>query len=303
MTTRHFLTLFDINAHEAHQLITRAGELKRMQQRGEAHALLPGKVLGMVFEKASTRTRVSFEAGMTQFGGSAIFLSPRDTQLGRGEPIADSVRVISRMVDILMVRTFAHERLLEFARYSSVPVINGLTDYNHPCQLLADMQTFSELRGAIQGRTVAWVGDGNNMCNTYIEAAAVFDFQLRIATPPGFEPDATLCAQYAERLTLLHDPAEAVGDADLVTTDTWASMGQEAEKQQRETAFAPYQVTSELMAAAKPEALFLHCLPAYRGQEVSAEVIDGPQSGVWEQAENRLHVQKALIELLLQPHS
>ena len=300
MTLRHFLSLFDIDAQEAQQLIERASELKQMQRRGAAHALFPNKVLGMVFEKPSTRTRVSFEAGMAQFGGRAIFLSPNDTQLGRGEPIADSARVISRMVDILMVRTSAHTKLQEFAEYSVVPVINALTDYNHPCQLLADVQTFSELRGAIQGRTVAWLGDGNNMCNSYIEAAAVFDFKLRIATPLGFEPNDALCAQHADRLTLLHDPAAAVRGADLVTTDTWISMGQEQDKQQRAQQFAPYQVTAELMAQAKPDALFLHCLPAYRGQEVSAEVIDGPQSGVWEQAENRLHAQKALIELLLQ---
>lgn len=300
MTLRHFLSLFDIDAQEARQLIKRASELKQMQRHGTAHTLFPNKVLGMIFEKPSTRTRVSFEAGMAQLGGCAIFLSPKDTQLGRGEPIADSARVISRMVDILMVRTSAHAKLQEFADYSAVPVINALTDYNHPCQLLADMQTFSELRGAIQGRTVAWLGDGNNMCNSYIEAAAVFDFELRIATPLGFEPNGALCAQYADRLTLLHDPATAVQGADLVTTDTWISMGQEQDKQQRAQQFAPYQVTAELMAQAKPDALFLHCLPAYRGQEVSAEVIDGPQSGVWEQAENRLHAQKALIELLLQ---
>ncbi len=300
MTLRHFLSLLDVDAQEADQLIERASKLKHMQRHGTAHALFPNKVLGMVFEKPSTRTRVSFEAGMAQLGGRAIFLSPNDTQLGRGEPIADSARVISSMVDILMVRTSSHTKLQEFADHSAVPVINALTDYNPPCQLLADVQTFSELRGAIQGRTVAWLGDGNNMCNSYIEAAAVFDFELRIATPLGFEPNGSLCAQHADRLTLLHDPAAAVRNADLVTTDTWISMGQEQEKQQRAQQFALYQVNAELMAQAKPDALFLHCLPAYRGQEVSAEVIDGPQSGVWEQAENRLHAQKALIELLLQ---
>ncbi len=300
MTLRHFLSLLDVDAQEADQLIERASKLKHMQRHGTAHALFPNKVLGMVFEKPSTRTRVSFEAGMAQLGGRAIFLSPNDTQLGRGEPIADSARVISSMVDILMVRTSSHTKLQEFADHSAVPVINALTDYNHPCQLLADVQTFSELRGAIQGRTVAWLGDGNNMCNSYIEAAAVFDFELRIATPLGFEPNGALCAQHADRLTLLHDPAAAVRNADLVTTDTWIGMGQEQEKQQRAQQFALYQVNAELMAQAKPDALFLHCLPAYRGQEVSAEVIDGPQSGVGEQAENRLHAQKALIELLLQ---
>lgn len=301
MTVRHFLTLFDLDAREARQLIERATEFKRLRQRGEPHALLAGKVLGMVFEKSSTRTRVSFEAGMAQLGGSAIFLSPRDTQLGRGEPLADTARVISRMVDIIMIRTFAHATLEAFAEHSAVPVINGLTDYNHPCQLLADMQTFIERRGDIRGKTVAWIGDGNNMCNSYIEAAAVFDFQLRIATPDGFEPDTDLCARHADRLVLYRDPAEAVRAADLVTTDTWASMGQEDEKSQRTAIFDPYRVTPELLARAAPDALFLHCLPAYRGQEVSAEVIDGPQSRVWEQAENRLHAQKALIEFLLRP--
>lgn len=253
----------------------------------------------MVFEKASTRTRVSFEAGMIQLGGSAVFLSPRDTQLGRGEPIEDTARVLSSMVDIIMVRTFAHATLENFASHSVVPVINGLTDHNHPCQLLADVQTYLEHRGDIQGKTVVWVGDGNNMCNSYIAAARQFDFQLRIAAPVGYEPDADLMRICANHVELVRDPLAAASSADLIATDVWASMGQETERQQREEAFAAYQVNAELMARAKPEALFLHCLPAHRGEEVSADVIDGPQSQVWDEAENRLHAQKALIEFLL----
>ncbi|HRF43215.1 MAG TPA: ornithine carbamoyltransferase, partial [Candidatus Competibacteraceae bacterium] len=231
--------------------------------------------------------------------GSAIFLSPRDTQLGRGEPVEDTARVLSSMVDLMMIRTFAHASIERFAEYSTVPVINGLTDYNHPCQLLADLQTFIEQRGGIQGRTVAWIGDGNNMCNSYLSAACQCDFQLRIAVPPGYEPDAELLQRAAGRVVLLRDPLLAARDADLVTTDVWSSMGKEEQQQRRQRDFSPYQVTAEIMAQAKPDALFLHCLPAHRGEEVSAEVIDGPQSRVWDQAENRLHVQKALMEFLL----
>ena len=296
---RHFLSLLDLSNIELQTLLHRASELKTLRRRGETYAPFAHKVLGMIFEKSSTRTRVSFEAGMIQLGGSAIFLSPRDTQLGRGEPIEDTARVVSRMVDIIMIRTYAHETIQRFAKYSTVPVINALTDFNHPCQLLADLQTYQELRGAIQGKTVAWIGDGNNMCNSYMEAALQLDFQLRIACPPGFEPDDGLLQRCSKRVELSHDPRTAAKDADLVTTDTWASMGQEQEKQTREEAFAAFQVDADIMVQAHPEALFLHCLPAYRGQEVSAEVIDGPQSQVWEQAENRLHAQKALIEFLL----
>ncbi|HXH02156.1 MAG TPA: ornithine carbamoyltransferase [Candidatus Competibacteraceae bacterium] len=296
---RHFLSLFDLSPEELRELIRRASELKTMRRRGEHYAPFPGRVLGMIFEKASTRTRVSFEAGMAQLGGSAIFLSPRDTQLGRGEPIEDTARVLSSMVDIIMVRTFAHGNVERLAAHSRVPVINGLTDYNHPCQLLADVQTFSELRGDIQGRTVAWIGDGNNMCNSYIEAAAQFDFRLRIAAPIGYDPDEELLARHADRVELLRDPLSAARGADLVTTDVWASMGQEEEQQQRAKDFADYQVNAAVMAVARPGALFLHCLPAHRGEEVAAEVIDGPSSAVWEQAENRLHAQKALMEFLL----
>lgn len=299
MKPRHFLSLFDLSPEELRQVLRRASELKIQQRWGESHALFPRKVLGMIFEKSSTRTRVSFEAGMAQLGGSAIFLSPRDTQLGRGEPIEDTARVLSGMVDLMMIRTFEHAKIECFASHSSVPVINGLTDYNHPCQLLADLQTFIEQRGEIRGRTVAWIGDGNNMCNSYLEAACQFDFQLRIAVPPGYEPDADLLQRAAGRVVLLRDPLIAARDADLITTDVWSSMGQEEEQQRRMRDFAAYRVDAAIMAQARPEAIFLHCLPAHRGEEVSAEVIDGPQSQVWEEAENRLHAQKALMEFLL----
>jgi ornithine carbamoyltransferase len=236
---------------------------------------------------------------MLQFGGGAIFLSPRDTQLGRGEPVEDTARVLSRMVDLIMIRTYEHEKIERFAACSAVPVINALTDMYHPCQLLADIQTFVERRGSIAGRTVAWIGDGNNMCHSYINAARQFDFHLRIACPPGYHPDAGLVAAAGDRVELLADPAAAARDADLLVTDVWASMGQEQEQQERARAFNRYQVDAELMRLAKPEALFMHCLPAHRGEEVSAEVIDGPQSVVWDEAENRLHAQKALLEFLV----
>ena len=299
MSTRHFLTLLDLGTDEAQQLITRAIELKRLQQDGKPVDTLRGKVLAMVFEKSSTRTRVSFETGMFQLGGTALFLSPRDTQLGRGEPVEDSARVLSRMVDGIMLRTFEHEKLELFAEYSRVPVINALTDLYHPCQLLADVQTWVEQRGSIQGRTVTWIGDGNNMCHSYINAARLFDFQLRIACPVGYEPDAEIVAAASDRISITNSPAEAASGADIITTDVWASMGQEDEQQAREKAFANFQVDDQLMSLADKDALFMHCLPAHRGEEVAASVIDGPQSVVWDQAGNRLHAQKALLELLL----
>ena len=299
MAVRHFLTLMDLDPTEARKLIDRAIELKAMRRRGEIYEPLKNKMLAMVFEKSSTRTRVSFETGMVQFGGAAMFLSPRDTQLGRGEPLQDSARVLSRMVDGIIIRTFAHEKIETFARFSDVPVINALTDRFHPCQLLADVQTYQEHRGSIQGRQVAWIGDGNNMCHSYINAARLFGFQLRIAAPAGYQPEAGLVEAAGDRVRLYTDPMEAAHGADLVTTDVWASMGQEEEQQQRELAFAGYQVNTRLMARAKPDALFLHCLPAHRGEEVAADVIDGPRSVVWDQAENRLHAQKALLELLM----
>lgn len=296
---RHFLTLLDLEPQELNALLERARQLKALQAEGKPHELLKNKVLGMIFEKSSTRTRVSFEAGMAQMGGHALFLSSRDTQLGRGEPIEDSARVLSRMVDIVMIRTFAHTSLECFAANSRVPVINALTDDFHPCQLLADMQTFLEHRGPIAGKTVAWVGDGNNMCQSYINAARQWDFELRVACPKGFEPRQDLLEANRQRVTLTASPETAVTGADLVVTDTWASMGQEEEKRLREEAFAGYQVNGELMSRAHSNALFMHCLPAYRGKEVSAELLDAPDSVVWEEAENRLHAQKALIEFLL----
>ena len=299
MKPRHFLSLFDLAPAELQYVLRRADELKTQHRRGERYAPFPQKVLGMIFEKASTRTRISFEAGIVQLGGGAIFLSPRDTQLGRGEPIEDTARVLSSMVDLVMIRAYEHAKVEHFAAYSSVPVINGLTDYNHPCQLLADIQTFIEHRGDIRGRTVTWIGDGNNMCNSYLSAACQFDFQLRIAVPVGYEPDADLLEQAAGRVVLLRDPLTAARGADLIATDVWSSMGKEEEQQRRLQDFKGYQVNAEVMAQAKPEVLFLHCLPAHRGEEVSAEVIDGPQSQVWGEAENRLHAQKALMEFLL----
>jgi ornithine carbamoyltransferase len=299
MTPRHFLTLLDFSADELRQLMQRAVELKQWQHQGRIFEPLKNKVLAMVFEKSSTRTRVSFESGMAQLGGHAIFLSPRDTQFGRGEPIEDSARVLSRMADAIMIRTFEHDKIKRFARYSRTPVINALTDQYHPCQLLADMQTWFEQRGDIKGATVTFIGDGNNMCHSYINAARQFDFTLRIATPAEYRPDAAIVAAAGDRITLLDDPLEAARGADLVTTDVWASMGQEDEQAQRNKEFAAFQVNAELMSEANQDALFMHCLPAHRGEEVTAEVIDGPQSVVWDEAENRLHAQKALLEFLL----
>jgi ornithine carbamoyltransferase len=273
--------------------------MKLAHRAGMDERNFPGKVLGMIFAKSSTRTRVSFEAGMAQMGGHAMFLSPQDTQLGRGEPIEDSARVISSMVDIVMIRTFGHDIVERFAAHSSVPVINALTDGYHPCQLLADMQTWIEHRGPVAGKTACWVGDGNNMCQSYINAARQFDFELRIACPPGFEPAEELLAANRDRVQLSHDPAAAARGADLVVTDVWASMGQEAEQQQRARQFRPYQVNAELMSHAASDALYMHCLPAHRGEEISAGLMDAPDTVIWDEAENRLHAQKALMEFLL----
>jgi len=300
MAVRHFLSLKDFTASELRFLISRAHELKLMRREGADYRPLQGKVLAMLFEKSSTRTRVSFEAAMSHFGGSAIFLSPRDTQLGRGEPIEDTARVLSRMVDAIMVRTYEHEKVERLAAYSSVPVINALTDRLHPCQLLADMQTFFEMRGEIKGKTVAWIGDGNNMCQSYINAMEQFEFHLRIASPENYRPTLeTERLKSLDRLVLTTDPREAVDNADLVVTDVWASMGQETEHKERYESFRPFQVNTELMSCAKPDALFMHCLPAHRGEEVTTEVLEGKQSVVWQEAENRLHSQKALLEILL----
>ncbi|OMH33944.1 ornithine carbamoyltransferase [Motiliproteus sp. MSK22-1] len=299
MKTRHFLTLLDLTPQELQQVIARATVLKAMRNSGEIYEPMKNKVLGMIFEKSSTRTRVSFEAGMAQLGGQAIFLSSRDTQLGRGEPVEDSARVISSMLDIIMIRTFEHEKLELFARYSKVPVINALTDDYHPCQLLADMQTYTEHRGSIAGKKVVWIGDGNNMCNSYINAARQLDFQLVVACPKGFEPDSTLCAANADRVTIVRTPQEAAKDADLIVTDVWASMGQEEEQKERMEKFVGYQVSPALMDLAHEDAIFMHCLPAHRGEEISEDMLDDPRSVVFDEAENRLHAQKALMEFLL----
>ncbi len=296
---RHFLTLTDFSPVELNAVIGRAIELKAMWKRGEIYEPLKNRTLAMIFEKSSTRTRVSFEAGMTQLGGHSMFLSPNDTQLGRGEPIEDSAKVISRMVDAVMIRTFEQEKVELFAQNSRVPVINALTDKFHPCQLLADMMTWMEQRGLPNGKTVAWVGDGNNMCHSWMEAAQLFGFHLHVSCPEGYDPDADIVAATAGSVTYFRDPNAAVQGVDVVVTDTWASMGQEAEKKQREQAFAGYQVTTQMMKLAAADAIFMHCLPAYRGLEVASEVMDGAQSVVWDEAENRLHAQKALLEVLV----
>jgi ornithine carbamoyltransferase len=301
MSARHFLSLMDCTPDELVSLIRRGMELKDLRNRGVLFEPLKNRVLGMIFEKASTRTRLSFEAGMIQLGGQAIFLSPRDTQLGRGEPIGDAAIVMSRMLDAVMIRTFAHSNLTEFAAHSRVPVINGLSDDLHPCQLLADMQTYLELRGSIKGKTVVWIGDGNNMCNSYIEAAMQFDFQLRVACPEGYEPNAALLAQAGERVQILRDPRAAVAGAHLVSTDVWASMGQEDEAAERLKLFQPYQVNRALLDTAAEDVLFLHCLPAHRGEEISEDLLDDPRSAACDQAENRMHAQKALLEFLVEP--
>jgi ornithine carbamoyltransferase len=299
MPVRHFLSLTDLSAAELQGLMQRAIGLKAMQRGGKIYEPLKNKVLAMVFEKSSTRTRVSFESAIVQFGGAAMFLAPQDSQLGRGEPVEDTARVLSRMTDVIVIRTFAHEKLERFAAHSQVPVINALTDKYHPCQLLADIQTFIEQRGSIKGKTIAWIGDGNNMCNSYMEAARLFEFNLRMAVPEGYDPDPDLLKAYKECAVLMRDPHEAARGADLVVTDVWASMGHEQEQAARVLAFKGYQVTAEIMANAKSDALFMHCLPAHRGEEVSSAVIDGSRSVVWDEAENRLHAQKALLEFLL----
>jgi len=300
MTLRHFLSFSDLTGAEVRQIIQRAIELKHETRSGVHHdRILRNKMLGMIFEKSSTRTRVSFEVGMQQLGGHALFLSPRDTQLGRGEPIEDTARVLSRMVDCVMIRTYEHEKIERFARYATVPVINGLTDREHPAQLLADLQTYTEQRGDIRGKRVAWIGDGNNMCNSYIHAARQLGFTLAAACPEGYDPDPEIGAAAGAALELVRDPRQAARDADLVVTDVWASMGQEDEKSARRQAFTGFFVDAALMRLARPDALFMHCLPAHREEEVSTEVLEGPQSVIWEEAENRLHAQKALIEFLL----
>lgn len=296
---RHFLTLNDLTPDELEALLDHASKLRKEWRQGVVRKTLENRVLAMIFEKSSTRTRVSFEAGMTQLGGSALFLSPRDTQLGRGEPVEDSAIVISSMVDAVMIRTFDHETVERFAASSSKPVINALTDDFHPCQLLADMQTYREHRGSIRGGTVTWVGDGNNMCQSYMNAASQFGFDLRIACPEGYDPDEELLKAQSDRVSIVRDPSEAAKGADLIVTDVWASMGQEDEQKAREKAFKDYQISPQLMSQANKDALFMHCLPAHRGEEISEDMMEHASSVVWDEAENRLHAQKALLEFLI----
>ncbi|WP_018877859.1 ornithine carbamoyltransferase [Thioalkalivibrio sp. ALE28] len=300
MNPRHYLSFLDLSGDETRALLQRAIELKQQLKAGEHHDdLLRGKTLGMIFEKSSTRTRVSFEVGMQQLGGNALFLSPRDTQLGRGEPIEDTARVLSRMVDCVMIRTYEHEKIELFAKHATVPVINGLTDLEHPAQLLADLQTYFEHRGDIRGKRVAWIGDGNNMCHSYMYAARLLGFQLVAACPEGYDPEPSVVDTTREHFELTRDARAAAEGADLVVTDVWASMGQEQEKSARRRAFSGFFVDADLMRLANDDALFMHCLPAHREEEVSTEVLEGPQSVVWDEAENRLHAQKALLEFLI----
>ncbi len=300
MAMKHYLQFKDLTREEYEYLFERSRVIKDRFKRYETYHPLVDRTLAMIFEKSSTRTRLSFEAGMHQLGGAAIYLNTRDTQLGRGEPVEDAAEVISRMVDIVMIRTFEQEIIDRFASRSRVPVINGLTNEYHPCQILADIFTFIEHRGSIQGKTVAWIGDSNNVCNTWLQAAEVLDFNVHVSTPPGYEVEPERAGLYGtDHYESFADPMEAVKGADLVTTDVWTSMGFEAENEARLKAFADWQVDGDMMGAAKADALFMHCLPAHRGEEVAAEVIDGKQSVVWDEAENRLHSQKALMEYLL----
>ena len=293
---RHYLRFDDFTRQEYEYLFERTRSIKERFKRYERYWPLEDRTLAMIFEKQSTRTRLSFEAGMHQLGGAAIFLATRDLQLGRGEPVEDMGEVVSRMCDVVMIRTFEQEIIERFARHSRVPVINGLTNEYHPCQILADVYTYEEHRGPIRGRTVAWIGDSNNVCNTWLHAAQVFDFKLNVSTPPGYEIESERIFKNCESFA---DPMRAARGADLVTTDVWTSMGFEAENAERRRDFQDWQVDAEMMRAAKKDALFMHCLPAHRGEEVTAEVIDGTQSVVWDEAENRLHTQKALLEFLV----
>ena len=297
---KHFLQFSDLDAGEYAYLFERAALIKKKFKAYEKHQPLVDRTLVMIFEKASTRTRVSFEAGMYQLGGTVVNLTTEGSQLGRAEPIEDSAKVISRMVDLVMIRTYQQTKIDRFAEHSRVPVINGLTNEFHPCQILADIFTYIEHRGSIKGKTVAWIGDGNNMANTWLQASEILGFKVHLSTPGGYEVDQSLAGiRSAESYKVFKDPMQACAGADLVTTDVWTSMGYEAENEARKQAFADWCVDAEMMRAAKPDALFMHCLPAHRGEEVEADVIDGPQSVVWDEAENRMHVQKALMEYLL----
>ena len=300
---RHFLQLKDLTRSELEHVFARTRWIKDQYKSYQKYWPLEDRTLVMIFEKASTRTRLSFEAGMHQLGGAAIYLNTRDSQLGRGEPVEDAAQVISRMSDIVMIRTYEQSIIERFAAYSRVPVINGLTNEYHPCQILADIYTFIEQRGSIEGKTVAWIGDSNNVCNTWLQAAEVFNFNVHVSTPPGYEVEPERAGLYGtDHYEEFADPMEAAKGADLVTTDVWTSMGFEAENEERRRDFADWQVDADMMKVAAKDAVFMHCLPAHRGEEVSADVIDGPQSVVWDEAENRLHTQKALMEFLLLGH-
>jgi ornithine carbamoyltransferase len=300
MEVRHYLQFKDFSRDEYEYLFERTRWIKDMFKRYVPHQPLRDRTLAMVFEKHSTRTRVYFEAGMHQLGGTVITLMTHDTQMGRGEPIEDVARVITRMVDIVMIRTFEQAIIERFAEYSRVPVVNGLTNEYHPCQILGDIYTFVECRGNIQGKTVAWIGDSNNVCNTWLQAAEIFDFNVHVSTPPGYEVEPERAGLYGtDHYEEFDDPLQAVKGADLITTDVWTSMGDEAEHDERKRDFEAWRVDKEMLRKAKKNALFMHCLPAHRGEEVDVDVIDGPQSVVWDEAENRLHTQKALMEYLL----
>lgn len=298
--TRHFISLLDLSPDELSGVLDRADTLKKEVSEGKYSTALQGRTLALLFDKSSTRTRVSFETGMNQLGGGSLFLSPNDAQIGRGEPIEDTARVLSRMVDIVAIRTGPHENIIRYAEHSSIPVINALTDFNHPCQLLADIMTVREHQGSIEGKQVAYIGDGNNMCHSWMIASRQFSFDLHVATPEGYRPESDLTEACSASVRVSDSPDAAVEGADVVVTDTWISMGQESEKQRRMEDFSGYTVDDEMMKRAAKDAIFLHCLPAYRGYEVSDAVIEGPQSAVWDEAENRLHAQKALMEFLLE---
>ena len=297
---KHFINFDDLSLKELQGIIDQAISLKKEHKSGQINDTLKNKTLAMIFDKSSTRTRVSFEAGMTQLGGQSLFLSEKDIQLGRGEPITDSAIVISSMVDAVMLRLSSHEDIIEFSKHSSKPVINALSDESHPCQILADLMTYQEMNGSIKNKKIAWIGDGCNVCQTYMQAAGIFDFELSIATPKGYEPSELFIENYKKNINFYSDPLMACENADIIVTDVWTSMGQESEKKQRELAFKGFQVDQNMMNQAKKDAIFMHCLPAYREKEVSSEVIDGNQSVVWSEAENRLHVQKSLLLYLIE---
>jgi len=297
---KHFINFDDLSLKELQGIIDQAISLKKEHKSGQINDTLKNKTLAMIFDKSSTRTRVSFEAGMTQLGGQSLFLSEKDIQLGRGEPITDSAIVISSMVDAVMLRLSSHEDIIEFSKHSSKPVINALSDESHPCQILADLMTYQEMNGSIKNKKIAWIGDGCNVCQTYMQAAGIFDFELSIATPKGYEPSELFIENYKKNINFYSDPQMACENADIIVTDVWTSMGQESEKKQRELAFTGFQVDQNMMNQAKKDAIFMHCLPAYREKEVSSEVIDGNQSVVWSEAENRLHVQKSLLLYLIE---